>query len=136
MAEMMVHIVPQIYQPYAKMDKKGTPILYIRLNKAMYGLLRSRLLFYRKLRVELEAYGLKINTYDTCMGNKMATTETVVPVIDKKGRIIQNKNGSKTMCKVKEEKQITVIWHVDDLMMSCEYNFELTKFEVVFAGHQ
>ena len=32
------------------------------------------------------------------------------------------------MRKVKEEKQITVIWHVDDLMMSCEDNFELTKF--------
>ena len=31
------------------------------------------------------------------------------------------------MCKVKEEKQITVIWNVDDLMMSCEDNFELTK---------
>ena len=32
------------------------------------------------------------------------------------------------MCKLKEGKQITVIWHVVDLMMSCEENFELTKF--------
>ena len=62
------------------------------------------------------------------MGNKIVTTETVVPMIDKKGRIIRYKNGSKNMCKVKEEKQITVIWHVDDLMMSCKENFELTKF--------
>ena len=101
---MMVHIAPQIYLPYVKMDKKGMPILYVRLKKAMYGLLRSSLLFYRKLRGELEAYGFKINPYDPCVGKKMVTTETVVPVLDKKGRIIQDKNGLKKICKVKEEK--------------------------------
>ena len=58
----------------------------------------------------------------------MVTTETLVPVTDKRGRIIRDKNGSKKMYKVKEEKKITVIWHVDDLMMSYEDNFELTKF--------
>ena len=47
----------------------------------------------------------------------MVMTETVVPVIDETGRAIQNKNGSKKMRKVKEEKQITVVVHVDDLMM-------------------
>ena len=123
----MVHIVPQIYQPYVKMDKNGTPILYVRFKKAMYELLRFRLLFYIKLRGDIEAYGFKINRYDPCVGKKMVMTETVVPVIDKKGRTIRNKNGSKKMRKVKGGKQITVIWHVDDLMMSCEDNFELTK---------
>ena len=98
----MVHIAPQIYRPYVKMDKKCTPILYVRLKEAMYGLLRSSLLFYRKLRGELEAYGFKINPYDPCVGNKIVTTETVVPVIYKKGRIIRDKNVSKKMCKVKE----------------------------------
>ena len=116
------------------MDKKGTPILYIRLKKELHGLLRSSLLFYRKLRGKLEAYGFKINPYDPCVGNKMVTTETLVPVTDKRGRIIRDKNGSKKMCKVKEEKQITVIWHVDDLMMSCEDNFELTKFSCYLAN--
>ena len=100
------------------MDKKGTPILYLRLNKAIYGLLRSSLLFYKKLRGELEVYSFRINPYDTCVGIKMVTTDTVVPVIDKKGRIIRDKNGSKKMCKVQEGKQIALIWHVDDLMMS------------------
>ena len=116
------------------MDRKSTHILYVRLKKALYGLLSFSLLFYRKLRGELEAYGFKINPYDPCIGNKMVTTETVVPVIDKRGRIIRNKNGSKKMCKVKEEKQITVIWHVDDLMMSCKDNFELTKFSCYLAN--
>ena len=97
LAEMMVHIAPQIYRPYVKVDKKGTPILYVRLNKALYGLLRSILLFYRKLRGGLEAYGFKINPYDPCVGNKIVTTETLVPMTDKRGRIIRDKNGSKKM---------------------------------------
>ena len=63
----------------------------------------------------------------------MVTTETLVPVTDKIGRIIRDKNGSKKMYKVKEEKKITLIWHVDDLMMSCEDNFELTKFSCYLA---
>ena len=62
--EMMIHIAPQIYRPYVKMDRKVTPILYVRLKKALYGILRSSLLFYRKLRGEIEAYGFKINPYD------------------------------------------------------------------------
>ena len=77
----MIHIAPQIYQPYVKMDKKGTPILYVRLKKALYGILRSSLLLYRKLCGEIEAYGFNINPYDPCVGNKMVTTETAVPVI-------------------------------------------------------
>ena len=88
LAEMLVHTAPQIYRPYVNIDRKGTPILYVRLKKVLYGLLRSSLLFYRKLRGELEAYGFKINPYDPYVGNKMVTTETLVPVTDKRGRII------------------------------------------------
>ena len=65
------------------MDRKGTLILYVRLKKALYGILRSSLLFYRELCWELEAYDFKINTYDPCVGNKMVTIETLVPVTDK-----------------------------------------------------
>ena len=52
------------------MDKKGTPILYVRFKKAMDGLLRSSLLFYRKIRGKLEEYGFEINPYDPCVANK------------------------------------------------------------------
>jgi hypothetical protein len=62
--------------------------------------MQASLLFYRKLRKELEGYGLIVNPYDPCVVNMM-----------KKGG-----------------KQLTVAWHVDDLMVSCEDDFELTKF--------
>ncbi len=81
-------------------DKKGTKLLYVKLQKVLYGLMRASLLFYRKLRKKFEAYGLQVNPYNPCVAN------------------METKSG----------KQLTVIWHVDNLMASCEDNFELTKF--------
>lgn len=81
-------------------DKKGMKILYGKLQKALYELMRASLLFYRKLRKEFEAWGFMINPYDLCVANKMT----------------------------EGDKQLTVLWHVDDLMASCADNFELTKF--------
>ncbi len=50
----MVHIVPQIYPKYITVDRKGTSVLYVKLQKVLYRLVRASLLFYRKLRKELE----------------------------------------------------------------------------------
>jgi hypothetical protein len=72
----------------------------VKLQKARYGLMQVSLLFYRKLIEELEGYGLVVNPYDPCVANMMT------------------KGG----------KQLKVVWHVDDLMVSCEDDFELTKF--------
>jgi len=74
LADMMVQIAPQVYRKYVTVDKKGTPILYVKLQKALYGLMRASLLFYRKLRKELEDYGFEINPYDPCIVNKMTTS--------------------------------------------------------------
>jgi hypothetical protein len=100
LADMMVQIAPEVYRKYITADKKGTRILYVKLQKALYGLMRASLLFYRKLRKEFESYGLTINPYDPCVAN------------------METKSG----------KQLTVIWHVDDLMTTCEDDFELTRF--------
>ena len=57
--------------------------------KAHYGTLRAPLLFWRKLSAQLVEWGFEINPYDWCVANKMV-------------------NG----------KQLTVLWHVDDLKIS------------------
>ena len=67
LAEMMVHIAPQIYRKHITIDKKGMPVLYVKLQKALYGLMRASLLFYRKLRKELEDFGFTVNPYDPCV---------------------------------------------------------------------
>jgi hypothetical protein len=105
LSDMMVQIVLQVYRKYVTVDRKGTPILYVKLQKALYGLMRASLLFYSKLRKEMEEYGFVVNPYDPCVANK--TTES--------------------------GEQLTVIWHVDDVMGSCKEDFELTKFSCYLA---
>ncbi len=100
LADMMIQIAPEVYRKYVTVDRKGTPILYVKLQKALYWLMRASLLFYRKLRKEFEQYGLVINPYDPCVAN------------------METKSG----------RQLTMVWHVDDLMASFEDDFELTKF--------
>ncbi len=82
------------------MDRKGTKVLYVKLKKALYGLMRASLLFYQKLRKELEKYRFVVNPYNLCVGN------------------MTTKGG----------KQLAAVWHVDDLMALCENDFELAKF--------
>jgi hypothetical protein len=67
--------------------------------------MRASLLFYRKPRKEFKKYGLKVNPYNPCVANMT----------------------------MKSGKQLTVVWHMDDLIASCEDNFELTKF-LCFLG--
>ena len=57
LADMMIQIAPEVYRKYVTVDRKGTPILYVKLQKALYQLMRVSLLFYRKLRKEFEQYG-------------------------------------------------------------------------------
>ena len=61
LAEFMVQIDPQMYQKYITTSSKGDPMLYVRLSKALYGLLQSALLFYRKLCTEFEDFVFEVN---------------------------------------------------------------------------
>ncbi len=46
LAELMVQVAPNLYRKYITVNRKGTAILYVKMQKALYGLLRSALLFY------------------------------------------------------------------------------------------
>ena len=87
--ELMVKTAPTIYRSYITDNCTGRPILYVQLRKALYGLLKSALLFYRKLSSDLVALGFTINPYDPCIVNKQVN-----------------------------DKQLTVSWHVDNLNIS------------------
>ena len=45
LAELMVQVAPNLCRKYITVDRKGTAILYVKMQKALYGLLRSALLF-------------------------------------------------------------------------------------------
>jgi hypothetical protein len=71
LAELMVLVDPSLYRKYVTFDSRGQPILYVKMHKALYGMLRSALLFYRKLVGDLEGDGWIINPYDPCVANRM-----------------------------------------------------------------
>jgi hypothetical protein len=63
----MVKTNPTMYRQYVILEK-GKFVLY--LQKALYGMMKSVLLFYRKLVSELQEMGFTINPYDPCVANK------------------------------------------------------------------
>ena len=89
LAELLVKVDPSLYRKYTITSKQGVLILYVKLTKAIYVILISAMLFYKKLRDYLERKGLKVNPYDPCVSNKLV-------------------NGS----------QMNVCCHVDDLKVS------------------
>ena len=83
-----MEIAPEVYRDYVVI-KHGQVVIYLELLKALYGMLQSALLFYRKLRRDLEGVGFTVNPYDPCVANKMV-----------------------------DGAQLTVVWHVDDMKIS------------------
>ncbi len=98
LAKLMAKTDPKLYRKYLT-DEKGKKVLYVRLQNAFYGMMKSALLFYRKLISELKEMGFEVNPYDSCIVNKMV-------------------NGS----------QMMVRWHVDDLMISHTSNEAISQF--------
>ncbi len=80
--------VPKLYRKYL-VNKKGKKVLYLCLQKALYSMMKSAFLFYQKLVSELKLMGFVINSYDPCIANK-----------------------------IYDGHQLTLQWHVDDLMIS------------------
>ena len=89
LSEMMVQVDLTMYRKYVTYSPNGQAMLYVRLSKALYGMLRASLLFYNRLRSYLDNMGFEINLYDPCVTNKMV-------------------NGH----------QMTIYWHVDKLKVS------------------
>jgi hypothetical protein len=60
----MVQVAPNLYRNFVTVDKRNIPILYVKIQKALYG---STLLFYKKLVGDLESNGFVLNPYDRCV---------------------------------------------------------------------
>ena len=86
-ARLMCDVNPS-YKEYVT-HQRGQPVLYLRLAKALYGCVKSAMLWYKLFTSTLRKLGFKLNPYDSCVANAMI-----------KG------------------KQCTVVWYVDDNKVS------------------
>ena len=76
------------YQTHVRYES-GKKVLYLRILKAIYGMIESALLWYDLFSTTLTDMGFTINPYDKCMANKTI-----------------------------EDTQCTVCWYVDDNKVS------------------
>jgi Reverse transcriptase (RNA-dependent DNA polymerase) len=89
MAELLTRVDPDKYRTFMS-EENGKQVLYVELQKALYGTLQASLLFWENLTEFLTTeLGFEVNPYDSCVVNKII-------------------NG----------KQCTILWHVDDLKLS------------------
>ena len=87
--ELLVKVDPKLYRKYVITSKQVVPMLYVKLTKALYGMLRSAMVLKKNLRIHLEEIGFEINPYDTCVANMTINSY-----------------------------QMTVCWHIYDLKVS------------------
>ena len=95
---VLMRLTGEVVDIFCKLDEKykkyvveenGIKVLYVRLNKALYGCVQSALLWYELFANTLKEMGFELNPYDPCVANKII-------------------NG----------KQCTITWYVDDLKAS------------------
>jgi hypothetical protein len=89
LAELMVKVAPEICTKYVIINKKGETALHVRLLNALCGIMKAALLCYQRFVTDIRAIGFEINPCDPCVANKIV-----------------------------KKKQLTIVWHVDDLKVS------------------
>jgi len=87
LVDYMIELDPT-YRDYV-VRENGRRVIYVVILRAIYGMLEASLLWYKKLRKDLEEEGFEFNPYDPCIANRMV-----------------------------RGKQHTIRFHVDDLLSS------------------
>ena len=88
LADLLIEMNPARYTEYLHIQH-GKPVIYVLLEKALYGTLQAALLFWKDFSNTIQELGFVLNPYDRCVAN--------LPI-----------NGS----------QCTILWHVDDIKIS------------------
>ena len=68
--DIIFKICPRVYNKYARY-KGGQKIISVRMLKSIYVMLVSSILYYKKLRKDIEAIVFEVNPYDIFAANQM-----------------------------------------------------------------
>jgi hypothetical protein len=96
---VLVDINPELYGPAVMLENRKK-VLYVKVLKAIYGMLEAALFWYKTFRKDLEDIWFIFNPYNPCVANK----------------------------KVQGSQQ-TILFHVDDLKSSHKMKSENDRFE-------
>jgi hypothetical protein len=93
------------HKPFVVLEN-GQEVIYVRLIKALYGCVKSALLWYELFSTTLESMGFELNPYDRCIAN----------------------------CTI-DGKQCTIGWYVDDTKISHEDPAVVTRVIDTLESH-
>ena len=97
---IMTRFLVKLDPSYAQyVNEDGTCI--VQLDRALYGTIEAARLWYMNISSKLKEYGFEANPYDECVFNKVGS----------------------------DGHQITIVLYVDDMMITCESEMELDRFE-------
>ena len=88
LVDIRIEIDPDVYSDYV-IYEKGKKVLYVRMLKVLYGMMVSSLLYYKKVRMDIEEIVFRVNPYNICVAHRMI-----------------------------KDKQQTLCWHVDGVKSS------------------
>jgi hypothetical protein len=68
LVDILLEICPGVYDKYVVHEgKQKQKVLYVRMLKALYGMLISSILYYKKFRKDIEGIGFEVNPYERHM---------------------------------------------------------------------
>ena len=80
-------------------------MIYVRANKVIYGTVKAALKAYKKLAKYLRSWGLEMNPYNPCVWNKVV-----------------------------DDNQMTLIFHIDDILLSHRKSHVVTEYIKLLDG--
>jgi hypothetical protein len=75
LVDILLELCPGVYNDYA-IDERKHKIMYVRMLKALYGMLISSILYWKKFRKDIESIGFEVNPYTICVANRKKLTES------------------------------------------------------------
>ena len=68
LVDILIKVAPNEYTGSVVMEK-GQKVIYVKILRAIYGMLESALVWYKKFRRDLESIGFVFNPYDAYIAN-------------------------------------------------------------------
>ena len=68
LVDMLIEMNPELYEKYVRYVH-GKKVLYVRMLKALYGMMIASMLYYKKFKKDIKSIGFVLNPYDPCVAN-------------------------------------------------------------------
>ena len=70
LVDWLVNLEPGEYKNLVVIENHQK-VIYLLIEKVIYGMLEASLLWYRKFKLDLQSIGFKFNAYDACVANRV-----------------------------------------------------------------